>query len=96
MPNSVRALLVTLAVMLGVAVAVVAGIAILGELAGFGGQSPQPVVVAALGVGFVASLGLPALLARWLFPEHGGRVFIGVLACGLAAAVAVLGLLWLI
>lgn len=96
MPNWVRALLVALGVMLGVTVAVLAQMAILAELAGFGGESPQPVAVVALAVGLVASLGLPALLARWLFPEHGGRVVVVVLACGLLAAVAALGLLMLI
>lgn len=85
MPDSVRTSLVTLVVILGVMMAVFAAIAILMELAGMGGNTTEPAVVVALAVGLVASLGLPALLARWLFPEYGGRVFIGVLAGGLLA-----------
>lgn len=97
MPGPVRALLVALAVMLGVAVAVVAWIAIVAELSDLGGgPRTEPAAVVALSVGFVASLGVPALFARWLFPDHAGRVFIGVLACGLLGTVVVLGLLWLI
>lgn len=96
MPDPVRTSLVTLAVILGVMLAVLAAMAIVMELSGLGGNTPEPLAVVALAVGFVTSLGLPALLARWLFPEHAGRVFIGVLACGLLAVVAVLGLLWLI
>lgn len=96
MPNWLRLVLVAFAAMLGVFGAVVAQIALLAELAGFGGEEPEPVAVGWLAVGVAASLGLPALLGWWLFPERGKRVFIVVLACGLLAATAVHGLLLLI
>ncbi|MPZ89979.1 MAG: hypothetical protein GEU81_18415 [Nitriliruptorales bacterium] len=62
------------------------------EVQGFGREAadPRPGYLAALAVGFAASLTVPALLARWLFPQQAARVTVVVVTAGLLGAVAIL------
>lgn len=93
-PAWARAAALAVAAGLGGLFAVGAVIAALFEVQGFGREAadPRPGYLLVLAVGFAAALGVPALLARWLFPRRAGRVAVAVLFASVVGAVALLGL----
>jgi len=89
-----RALLAAAATALGALGAIGCALAALFEAQGFGGPrdaGPRPGYLALLALGFLASLGVPALLWRWAAPQS-GRAWLVAVAGGVVGALAILGI----
>lgn len=93
-PAWARALALIVVAGLGGLFGVGAVIAALFEAQGFGREAADPRTgyLLALALAFAAGLGVPALLARWLFPQRAGRAAVAVLVVGVVGGVTLLGL----
>ena len=88
--TALKGVVVAVAVGLGALAAVGCLLAALFEVQGFGrprDAEPRTGYLVELAVGFVASVAIPALLARWLLPRGGSALFV------IAAVIAVGGVL---
>jgi hypothetical protein len=84
---ALKGVVVVAAVGVGALAAVGCLLAALFEVQGFGrprDAEPRTGYLVELAVGFVASVAIPALLARWLFPRGGPALYLiaGVIAVG--------------